>query len=85
MELEWEIHPLLESLWKSTPAQKNLFVDLTDLTGIDEAVRYLLRLMRVSSVTLEGGGIGIRALLGYDQSDGGRLKPAPQNGVQARP
>ncbi len=63
--------PLLEALWKSTegcPAQKNLALDLTDLTAIDGAGRHLLRLMKAQSVTLAGGGIGIRALLDDDQS-----------------
>lgn len=62
---------LLESLWKSTedcPAAKNLAVDLTDLTAIDVAGCYLLRLMKARSVTLAGGGIGIRALVGDEQS-----------------
>ena len=39
-------------------------VDLTDVTSIDEAGRYLLRLMEAKRATLAGGGIGIRALLG---------------------
>lgn len=63
--------PLLESLWRSTegcPAGKNLALDLTDLTAVDGAGRYLLRLMKAKSVTLEGGGIGIRALLDDEQS-----------------
>jgi hypothetical protein len=65
--------PLLESLWKSAegcPAGKNLAVDLTDLTAIDGAGSYLLRLMKANRVTLAGGGIGIRALLDDDQSPG---------------
>jgi hypothetical protein len=63
--------PLLESLWKSTKgcsAGKNLAVDLTDLTAIDAAGHYLLRLMKANSVRLAGGGIGIRDLLDEDQS-----------------
>jgi|SRR5579863_8620142 hypothetical protein len=63
--------PLLESLWKNAegcPAGKNLAVDLTDLTAIDGAGRYLLRLMKANRVILAGGGIGIRALLDDDQS-----------------
>ena len=61
--------PLLESSWKST-AGKNLVVDLNDLTGVDSAGRYLLRLMKASSVNLVGGGIGIRALLEDERSPG---------------
>ena len=44
-------------------------MDLTDLTAIDAAARYLLRLMEANNVTLSGGGIGIRALL---DDDGGK-------------
>ena len=56
----------LETLWRSTegrPAGRTIVVDLTDVTAIDEAGRYLLRLMEAKSATLAGGGIGIRALL----------------------
>lgn len=59
--------PCLEALWRSTgghPAGRAVVVDLTDVTAIDEAGRYLLRLMEAKSATLAGGGIGIRALLG---------------------
>jgi hypothetical protein len=48
-------------------------------TAIDGAGRYLLRLMKAKSVTLAGGGIGIRALLDDEQSpvvSGGHLSPA---------
>jgi hypothetical protein len=58
--------PLLEDLWRSTegcPAGKSIAVDLTDVTAVDGAGRYLLRLMEAKSVKLAGGGIGIRALL----------------------
>jgi ABC-type transporter Mla MlaB component len=58
--------PLLEALWRSTddrPAGKTVAVELTDVTAIDGAGCYLLRLMEAKQVTLEGGGIGIRALL----------------------
>jgi hypothetical protein len=58
--------PLLETLWKKTegdPAGRTIAVDLTDVTAIDGAGRYLLRLMEAKSVTLAGAGIGIRALL----------------------
>ena len=74
--------PLLESLWRTTegcPSAKNLAVDLTDLTAIHGAGRYLLRLMKAKSVTLAGGGIGIRGLLDDEQSpvvSGGHLSPA---------
>jgi hypothetical protein len=54
--------PLLESLWRNTEG-RSIAVDLTDVTAIDGAGRYLLRLMEAKSVTLAGGGIGIRALL----------------------
>ena len=53
--------PLLDSLWRSSG--RAVVVDLTDVTAVDPAGRYLLRLMEAKSVTLEGGGIGIRALL----------------------
>lgn len=58
--------PLLEGLWRSTEKRldgRTITVDLADLTAIDDAGRYLLRLMEAKSVTLAGGGIGIRALL----------------------
>jgi len=58
--------PLLEGLWRSTegdPTGRTITVDLTDVTSIDGAGRYLLCLMQAKSVTLAGGGIGIRALL----------------------
>lgn len=54
-------------------------MDLKDLTAVDAAGRYLLRLMKAKSVTLAGGGIGIRALLDDEQSpvvSGGLLSPA---------
>jgi hypothetical protein len=82
--------PLLESLWRSTegcPAGRSLVVDLTDVTAIDGAGRYLLRLMEAKKVILAGGGIGIRALLEDDQTlvlSGNRLKSAPQAGTQPR-
>jgi len=62
--------PLLEGLWRSTErdlAGRTIAVDLTDVTAIDGAGRYLLRLMEAKSVSLEGGGIGIRALLDDQQ------------------
>jgi hypothetical protein len=63
--------PLLESLWRSSECQcgrGSIAVDLTGVTAIDRAGRYLLRLMEAKSVMLEGGGIGIRALLDDEQS-----------------
>jgi hypothetical protein len=60
--------PLLEALWKNAEAGRCIAVDLTDVTAIDGAGRYLLRLMEAKSVTLVGGGIGIRALLDDGQS-----------------
>jgi anti-anti-sigma regulatory factor len=62
--------PLLETLWKSKEGRasgRTVVVDLTDVTGIDDAACYLLRLMEAKNVTLSGGGIGIRALLGDDK------------------
>jgi hypothetical protein len=59
--------PLLEALWTGTEGGSSLAVDLTDVTAIDGAGRYLLRLMKAKGVTLAGGGIGIRALLGEEQ------------------
>jgi hypothetical protein len=59
--------PLLEASWKSAEgslAGRTLAVNLAGLTAIDGAARYLLRLMEAKNVTLSGGGIGIRALLG---------------------
>ena len=61
--------PLLEAEWRSTEgslAGRTIAVDLADVTAIDGAARYLLRLMEAKSVTLAGGGIGIRALLDDD-------------------
>jgi hypothetical protein len=78
--------PLLEALWTSTegdPGGRAIAVDLTDVTAIDGAGRYLLRLMEAKSVTLAGGGIGIRALLDDEQGlvpPG--LKSRPQGGTQ---
>jgi anti-anti-sigma regulatory factor len=63
--------PLLEAQWRTTeghPAGTSIVVDLTDVTAIDGAGRYLLRLMEAKSVTLEGGGIGIRAVLDDDRN-----------------
>jgi hypothetical protein len=59
--------PLLEASWRSVEgsrARRTLAVDLAGGTAIDGAARYLLRLMEAKNVTLSGGGIGFRALLG---------------------
>ena len=69
--------PLLEALWRSTedrPAGRTLAVDLTDVTAIDGAGRYLLRLMEAKNVTLEGGGIGVRAVLDDEPLLGVRMR-----------
>ena len=63
--------PLLESLWNGPErcaCHKHLAVDLTDLTAIDGAGRYLLRLMKANNVELVGGGMGIRAALDPEAS-----------------
>jgi hypothetical protein len=76
--------PLLEALWRNTEsdsAGRTIAVDLTDVTAIDGAGRYLLRLMEAKSVTLEGGGIGIRSLLSDEQNlalSGNRSKVPPR-------
>jgi hypothetical protein len=78
--------PLLEALWTSTggdPGGRTIAVDLTDVTAIDGAGRYLLRLMEAKSVTLAGGGIGIRALLEQGLVLP-RLQSRPQGGTQPR-
>src|SRR5689334_5866227 len=67
--------PLLETLWKSKEgctAGRSVVVDLTDVTAIDGAARYLLRLMEAKNVRLSGGGISFRTLLGDDE--GGKAK-----------
>ena len=66
--------PVLDSLWKSKegyPPGRSVVVDLTEVTAIDGAARYLLRLMEAKNVRLAGGGIGIRAFLG---DEGGKEK-----------
>ena len=54
----------LESQWRrmqATAGERRIAVDLSDVTGIDGAARYLLQLMRVRSVRLVGASIAIRA------------------------
>ena len=56
----------LESHWRRTQAtagDRRLVVDLTGVTGIDRAARYLLQLMRLRNVILVGASIAIRASL----------------------
>jgi hypothetical protein len=78
--------PLLETLWASTEVDstgRTIAVDLTAVTAIDGAGRYLLRLMEAKRVTLAGGGIGIRGLLDDRQSlilSGNRSKSPLQSG-----
>jgi hypothetical protein len=80
--------PLLETLWRSTEgAGRSIAVDLTDVTAIDGAGCYLLRLMGANGVRLAGGGIGIRALLDDEEGlalSGNGLKSPLQEGRQAR-
>jgi ABC-type transporter Mla MlaB component len=59
----------LESQWRRTQAaaeQRRVAVDLTGVTAIDSAARYLLQLMRMRNVSLVGACIAIRALLDDD-------------------
>ena len=56
----------LESHWRRTHAaagERRVIVDLSGLTGMDGAARYLLQLMRMRNVCLVGAPIAIRALL----------------------
>ena len=56
----------LESQWRrmqATAGERRIAVDLSDVTGIDGAARYLLQLMRVRNVSLIGATIAIRASL----------------------
>ena len=69
--------PLLDAVWRSTERDcggRTIAVDLTGVTAMDGAGCYLLRLMEAKKVTLEGGGIGIRALLGEER---GVAQPRP--------
>jgi ABC-type transporter Mla MlaB component len=59
----------LESLWRRTQVtagDRLVAVDLSGVTGIDAAARYLLQLMRVRNVSLVGASIAIRASLDDD-------------------
>jgi anti-anti-sigma regulatory factor len=54
----------LESQWRRMQAkagERRIAIDLSGVTGIDGAARYLLQLMRVRSVRLVGASIAIRA------------------------
>ena len=56
----------LESHWRrmqATARERPMRVDLSGVTGIDGAARYLLQLMRVKSVSLVGACLAIRASL----------------------
>jgi anti-anti-sigma regulatory factor len=56
----------LESHWRrmqATAGERPLSVDLSGVTGIDAAARYLLQLMRMRNVCLVGASIAIRASL----------------------
>lgn len=59
----------LESHWRRTQAtagKRRVAVDLSGVTDIDAAARYLLQLMRVRNVSLVGASIAIRASLDDD-------------------
>ena len=58
----------LESHWRRTQAtgKRPVRVDLSGVTGIDGAARYLLQLMRVKNVSLMGACLAIRASLDDD-------------------
>lgn len=62
----------LESQWRRTQAargDRRITVDLSGVTGIDGAARYLLQLMRVRNVSLVGASLAIRASLDDETSD----------------
>ena len=59
----------LESHWRrmqATAGERPVRVDLSGVTGIDAAARYLLQLMRVRNVSLVGACLAIRASLDDD-------------------
>ena len=59
----------LESQWRRIQAkagERRIAIDLSGVTGIDGAARYLLQLMRVRNVSLVGACLVIRASLEDD-------------------
>ena len=59
----------LESHWRrmqATTGERLVRVDLSGVTGIDAAARYLLQLMRIRNVSLVGACLAIRASLDDD-------------------
>jgi len=59
----------LESQWRRVQAkagERRIAIDLSGVTGIDGAARYLLQLMRVKNVGLMGACLAIRASLDDD-------------------
>ena len=59
----------LESHWRRMQAmagERPMRVDLSGVTGIDGAARYLLQLMRIKNVSLVGACLAIRASLDDD-------------------
>ncbi len=59
----------LESHWRriqATAGERPMRVDLSGVTGLDAAARYLLQLMRLRNVTLGGACLAIRASLDDD-------------------
>ena len=59
----------LESHWRRMQAmagERQMRVDLSGVTGIDRAARYLLQLMRIKNVSLVGACLAIRASLDDD-------------------
>jgi anti-anti-sigma regulatory factor len=66
----------LESQWRRTQAtagERRVAVDLSGVTGIDRAARYLLQLMRTRNVSLVGACIAIRASLDDDATSTSEL------------
>ena len=61
----------LESHWRgiqATAGKRPVRVDLSGVTGIDGAARYLLQLMRMRNVSVVGAPIAIRASLDDDST-----------------
>ena len=48
---------------QATAGERRLAIDLSEVTGIDAAARYLLQLMQVKNVSLVGASLAIRASL----------------------